>query len=662
MKEFLDNQYKNLFLWVPLVIAFGGALYFSLNTEPGFHFPVLITILLIAIIFKHRNLFIRFFALFLFGFFYAMSFTHITDTPQIQDSFGDIHISGTIQDIDYLTEKTRLLIRIPMEQINGEVRNKTANIRVSLSNMDSDINIGDKIYGDAVLFHPSPKYAPDSFDFARWAYFSNISATGFFKNYEIEHENKDLKNIRTYIHNKSNSFLTDSLVLGYKRTLPETDSNIWKSVGVGHVWAISGFHMTLLGSWLFALFYLIFRLIPRLTKRIPAKYPALICSWFGLLGYLFISGTSVATIRAFLMAILVGIAIIFGRGVLTLRNGALAFLIIFLINPFYVMTAGFQLSFAAVFGLLWFFGDKEYTKRTFLSRKMHILYLSLMTAIVATIFTAPFIIAHFGYIPLYGLLGNIILLPMFSLLIMPLVVIGTICALFNYHLIISFSHDIYQFALSIAERITNLPYANINTPHVSNLALVLSIVGFLCLIFIVTSDDKNWIKRNLNYILCTIFIILAIMVNISLPRPLFYATPDHKLVGFVENGELKFNKSRASKYYFAFDSWREFNNEGPKDKNERYKCNHGLCEYQTKKWNLVYMQNFTVIFNNIENVCHDKKVNYIVAPFEIQSPNCYAKILNDGLLIYPNGHITKMVNHRPWHNPPQRNTTQMQAR
>ena len=379
----------------------------------------MITLLLTVIFFKKQNIFIRGVAIFLFGFFYAMSFTHIVDTPQARDSFGAIPISGKIKDIDYTTDKMRLTILIPTEQIKTDSNKKFANIRISIPDAGQNLDIGDTISGNATLFHPSSKYAPASFDYARWAYFSNISATGFFENYETT-KSKSNANIRTHIHNKANSFLTDSLVLGFKKTIPEFESNIWKSVGIGHVWSISGFHMTLVGGWLFAVFYLLFRFFPYITKRIPAKYPALICAWFGLLFYLCISGISVATVRAFLMTTLIFIAMLLGRSVLSLRNAALAFLIIFLINPFYVMNAGFQLSFAAIFGLLWFFDDNEYTKRNFIKRCLHIVYLSLMTAIVATIFTLPFIIAHFGYIPLYGLIGNLILLPIFSILITPL--------------------------------------------------------------------------------------------------------------------------------------------------------------------------------------------------------------------------------------------------
>lgn len=651
MKEILNYQYKNIFLWVPFLMAFGAALYFSCGTEPNFHFPILITCLLAIIIYKKNNLILRGIALFFFGFFYAMSFTHIINTPQIHNSFGEINISGTIKDIDYTTDKTRLTINIPIEQVNQNNSNKNINIRVSLLDAPENINIGDTINGNAILFHPSARYVPDAFDFSRWAYFSNLSATGFFKDYEIIKSTKAQKHIRTHIHKTAHSFLTDSLVLGYKKTIPETESNIWKTIGVGHVWSISGFHMTLVGGWLFALFYLLFRLIPKITKRIPAKYPAMICAWIGLLFYLCISGISVATIRAFLMATLIGIATLFGRNILSLRNGALAFLIIFLINPFYVMTAGFQLSFAAVFGLLWFYQNKEYIKRTTINKFFHWIYLSFMTALIATIFTLPFIIAHFGYLPIYSLLGNIIILPIFSFAIMPLIMIGTILSLFGNHFIINITNQVYDFALSIAKYITDLPYANVSMPHVSNTVLILSIFGLLFLILTVKNDSKKWIIKNINYVLCAVLISGATIMYITRQKPLFYATSDHELVGFVVDKKLQFNHAKMSRHYFAFDSWYEFNNEETKPHNKRYKCDHGFCVYKTKNWNLVYMQNFMATFNNIENICEDKSINYIVSTFKIIAPNCYGKILNDGLLIYPNGKIRKIINRRPWHNP-----------
>lgn len=657
MKEILNIQYKNLFLWVPFVMAFGAALYFSIGVEPNFNFPIIITLLMAGIIYKYKNIFVRTIALFVFGFFYAMSFTQFTDTIQIKDSFDFISINGTVKDIDFTPDSARVLLSIPAQQIDENLPDKNLNIRISIKDNKDIINIGDTITGDARIFHPSARYTPDSFDFARWAYFSKISGTGFFKDYEIIKQDSH-STIRTFIHNKTNSVLTDALVLGYKKVIPENESNIWKSVGIGHVWSISGFHMTLIGGWLFALFYLIFRAFPQVSKRIPAKYPAIICAWIGLIFYLCISGISVATTRAFLMATLIFIATILGRGVLSLRNAALAFLIIFFINPFSIMNAGFQLSFAAIFGLLWFFDGKEYIKRAPLQRIFHYIAMLFMTALVATIFTLPFIVAHFGYIPLYSLIGNIVLLPIFSIAVMPLVIIGTITALFGGHFLMDIANSVYNFALTLATHISDLPYANLSTPYISNTVLVLSIFGLLFLVLTEKTDSKNFFIKNINYVLCVVFISFAIIVCATRSKPLFYATPDHELVAFNVNGKLQFNKARASAHYFAFNSWYQYNNETQPDKNTRYKCDHGFCVYKTPKWNLAYMQNFTAVLDNMEKVCTDKSINYIVSTFDISAPNCHGKILQNGIMIYPNGRVSEIVNLRPWHNPPAQRTDQ----
>ena len=650
MKEILENQHKNTFLWSPFVVAAGAVLYFSLSTEPSFHFPILIAVLAGALIYKRINIIITTIALFVFGFFYSMSFANLINTPQIYKSYNTYNISGVVKDVDFESNKTQIILQIPANQIDSEYSsNKYTKIRLSVDKDSTIPNINDEFSGEAVLFHPAASYIPDSFDFARWAYFNKLSGTGFIKDFSIKTKTTNFANLRTKIHIKSNSVLTDALVLGYKKTIPKAESNIWKQIGVGHIWSISGFHMTLVGGWLFALFYLLFRCIAPITKRVPAKYPAMICAWCGLLFYLGLSGFSVATVRAFLMTTLIFAACIFGRNLLSLRTAALVFFVIFLINPFYVMHAGFQLSFAAVFGLLWFFDNKEYQHKSKIKRISHGIYNAFMTAVVAGTFTLPFIIAHFGYIPVYTLIGNLIILPIFSIAIMPMIMIGTMFAYFGYHCINNAAYDIYNIALNIAEGITNLPLATITMPHISNTVLGLCVVGLLCIILIVKPDSKNLLKRNINYIIGLSFICVAIILTIKPVKPLFYSTYDNELVGFVENGTIHFNKSHFSKHFFAFSSWQEFNNEIITDKVARKKCKKGICTYNTPNWNLVYMQNIKTVIDNINAVCRDTSVNYIVAPIAMHAPNCHAKILNGGMIIYPSGKITKISNHRLWH-------------
>ena len=139
MKEFLNNQYKNLFLWSPFVMAMGAILYFSMYLEPNFQFSILITVLSGLIIYKHRNIFITAIALFIFGFFYSMSYTNIIDTPQIHSSYKSRYISGTVQDIDFIPDNTRITLKIPANQIDSKYSaNKHTLVRLSLGK-DSNI-------------------------------------------------------------------------------------------------------------------------------------------------------------------------------------------------------------------------------------------------------------------------------------------------------------------------------------------------------------------------------------------------------------------------------------------------------------------------------------------------------------------------------------------
>ena len=643
MRDWLDNQWQNLFLYVPFLMAFGSAVYFSMTNEPDLLFAPFISVILFAIIFiKNIPAVVRGILLILFGFYYAATFTDFINTPQIKHDYSNISVTGTVDTIEYTNDKDKIILSVNASDINAG--DGIAKIKISIPEDIKTPNIGDEIKLNAGIYKPSPASAPETFDYARWAYFNNLTATGYAKEINIlrNTDTNTINYVRDLLHRKSDSFLSDTLILGYKSAIPEADQEIWTATGVGHIWSISGFHMTLVGGWLFALFYLIFRSIPYITKRIPARIPAIVCSWIGLLTYLFLSGIDVATVRAFLMTSLIFIAFIFGRSAISMRNVALAFCFIYLLNPHYVMQAGFQLSFSAVFGLVWFFTCIKPKMPT--NKFLRITYAAILTSVVATVFTAPFIAMHFGKFPIYSLIGNLIFLPIFSVAIMPLVFIGTLTACFGFILPIDLANRIYNFAYDIAIWISELPYATITVAHISNSASILFIVALMSLILI------KPINLKINYILFGIFTAAGVINVYMQPRPVFFATHDHELVGFVgTDGNLEFNKRKASNHYFTFDTWRTLNNEDTKDKNTRRKHNKGVYRYNTKNFNLVYIQKFTSLIKNISQLCNDDSVDFIVSYFDIDSEKCSHKILQGGFVIYENKDIKYTPTKRKWH-------------
>ncbi len=640
MREFINNQLKNVFLWVPFLLAAGGAVFFTLPWDINIFVLIGVLILCSGLFYiERKNIFIRAICIMLFGFTYAGIFTTVINTPTISRDIHDREITGCVVGIDYTDTKSRLMLRVSSTDIDAMGHDR-ANIRLSIIDLPTP-NIGDTVRVTANIYPPATPYTPGAFDYARWSYFNNLTAMGYITEIEIlNHANTlGINNLRDRLHVMANSFLVDTLVLGYKNAIPDDQSKIWTATGIGHVWSISGFHMTLLSTWLFAIFWFIFRRIPYITRRVTARSTALIASWFGLLFYLFLSGIDIATIRAFLMTTLIFAAFIFGRGAISMRNVCIAFCIIFLINPHYVMQAGFQLSFAAIFGLVWFWGELDVP--TPKNKILKIIYVAALTSIIAGIFTTPFVIAHFGAIPIYSLIGNLILLPIFSIVIMPLVFIGTLTTTFGWNWPLNAAKYCYDTVYQIAQQIASIPGANLPMPDIPNMAMAIIIFGFCTLMFIRA--------RHAQYIIFITCIFIGTVITTFQPRPIFFASYDHELVAFVRDEKITFNKSRAANHFFAFDTWKHSVGIPTDTPNKREKHNRGVYKFETEKFNLVYIQKFTALYNNIAAMCADENIDYIVSYFDTKSPSCKNKILPGAFVMYPNGKIQKINLNRRWH-------------
>ena len=134
-----------------------------------------------------------------------------------------------------------------------------------------------------------------------------------------------------------------------------------------------------------------------------------------------------SAVRAFIMAILVICAVMLDRFAISLRNVALAAIIILLVNPVALFTAGFQLSFAATAILvLWFERRARMTSDNFTGLNRHAvgrfgigIWRLIVMSILAAAATTPFAAHHFGIVTPWGVLANVVAIPLTGLLIMP---------------------------------------------------------------------------------------------------------------------------------------------------------------------------------------------------------------------------------------------------
>ena len=163
-----------------------------------------------------------------------------------------------------------------------------------------------------------------------------------------------------------------ALITGDQSAVDEDAREVMAVAGLAHVLSVSGLHLTIVAGGVFAALRLLLSLSEGLARRVPVKRLAAVGGIAAALLYFAISGGNVAALRATVMIVLVFGAVIFGRRALTMRNVAIAALVVLLSDPASVFRPSFQLSFAAVVALIgaWELARRERAARTAASSAM----------------------------------------------------------------------------------------------------------------------------------------------------------------------------------------------------------------------------------------------------------------------------------------------------
>lgn len=198
--------------------------------------------------------------------------------------------------------------------------------------------------------------------------------------------------------------LFSGFLLGTRSTLPKELTDKFNKTGTSHIIAISGSHIVIIALILSNLFLLF---------NIKKKYSFYITSIF-LSVFIILTGHYSSAIRSGIMGLLVLWAEKEGRLKNSLNALIFSAAVMLFINPYLLRyDIGFQLSFLAVLGMIYFY--PFFDKLKFFQKLPDFLKLksNFLVTISAQLATLPLIIYQFRYYPFIAPLANFIILPVF---------------------------------------------------------------------------------------------------------------------------------------------------------------------------------------------------------------------------------------------------------
>ncbi len=343
------------------------------------------------------------------------------------------------------------------------------------------VGVGDRVEGYGEITPPPP--AEDGFDYGRYLSTKGVSAVVEATGVSLHGQNagwigqvhRRTDTALSYGLRPQEASIVRGMVLGDRSEIPEELDEAFQKSGITHVLAISGQHVAILA----AMNYLLLRtLAVPLMVRGPL---AVALIWL----YIVIAGAPPSAIRAGVVASLVLLAPVLGRQVSPLHFMSAMLAAVLAYNPDLTYSTGFQLSVAAVFGILLLRKSLDrLLKHTLLrpfAKPPQFLSNLLAVSLAAQVATAPIIGATFDEVSVIGVATNLVAVPLSG----PILTLGLLGA-FAGNLVPALAYPLNAsngFLVTILEWVaqaaSSLPFAAVETPGATMSLIPLFYAGCL---------------------------------------------------------------------------------------------------------------------------------------------------------------------------------------
>lgn len=566
LQEALLAQRGYLTGWVPVCLGLGIGGWFALKVEPTMAAYVGLGVFAALCLLASRRAGEAFgplfaaLALIAIGGGLAGLRAHLVSAPVLDFRYYGA-IEGRVVKIDRSSsDALRLTLdRVRLERIDPDRTPKRVRISLHGGHGPTPPAPGQVVIVTGHLSGPGGPVEPGGFDFARHAYFDRLGAVGYARTpllllrpaepgaaLWLHRFRSDLSEaLRTRVGGKAGG-VAAAIVTGDRSGVGQEVTVALRHSNLAHLLAISGLHMGLLTGFVFAALRAAGALVPHVALHWPVKKMAAGIALVTGAAYLAISGGSVATERAFIMVAVMLVSVMLERRAITLRAVAIAATIVLVRRPEELTGPGFQMSFAATTALVVAYSalrEIELPRGNALVRSVgNVLFSSL----VAGLATAPFAAAHFNMVSHYGLVANLLAVPVMGAVVMPVAVLAAcLWPLGLAGIGLWIMEQGLRWILFVAETVAAQPGAVGHVPSPGPIVLPVLTLGLLGFVL--------W--RGRLRLAGLAAVPAALMLWVGAERPDLLITPSGSLIGVLGPEGRALSRDRAEG--FAAGAWME---------------------------------------------------------------------------------------------------------
>ena len=422
----------------------------------------------LKIILQQNNIF---YFLLIFSLIYMFIFINFIN---IKSKYNENDSSLQVKIIDYKKSDDKLVI-----YAKGKEK--------ILINYCDDINIsyGDYIYVKGKLIKPKDNTNFNLFNYKKYLLSNNIKYTVKASNIKILKRNKNIfYKLKNYIFfkikslDKSKKYIL-TFIFADKSYIDKEMYDNYQNLGISHLFAVSGMHISLVT-------FILLKLLE--GKNEVIKY---LITFIFLMFYLFLTNYTISMVRACFQFILIFINKLFKLNIDNSNIVIFLFSVLIILNPYIIYNIGFLFSFSISFTLIKF---KDMITGDFMIK-------NIKTSLLSFFVSMPILINNFFKVNFLSIILNIIYIPFVSYILFPLCLITILFPFFD-----SFTYFVINFFETITKFFSSI---NLLTFSITKMNIILVIIYYFIFLWIIKSNDK--LKKKI--IIVFIFIVFIINNN-----------------------------------------------------------------------------------------------------------------------------------------------------